>query len=470
MNQLNHDQSAEPSQTRTAESDSGIAAVGREVRYSFRTPQLWILVLLVVTVSAAAQAIGPAMLPVGSITLTLLPMIWGLLITAVISVQRLKPLPVNLQHAAGVVMAVAVLLLCARLSFTMGPNLMLIVQAGPALLLQELGNVFGSILLALPLAVLLRMGPATVGATFSIDREAAFAMVTERFGANSQQYRGVLSMYVFGSVFGAIIVTLTASVASALGVFDPLALAMGAGVGSGSMMAAGAAAVAAAHPEMQEQVLALATSANLIASLAGIYLGVWVSLPVADRFYKFLTRNQHATLPGRKPKGTLVTEKIQAVEAAVLDTPNVRMSLWTSLTIFCLGGIVVAAIAARSFSWDMVITYALLAALVALGIGVARLTRGKVPALIVVSTLGVLSTAPISPIAPWVLGVSESVDFLSVITVMLTVAGLSIGKDVPMLKTIGWKIIPVGIVVIAATYIASTTIAHFVLMAWGSPA
>ena len=37
---------------------------------------------------------------------------------------------------------------------------------------------FGSILLALPLAVLLRMGPATVGATFSIDREPSFAMVT----------------------------------------------------------------------------------------------------------------------------------------------------------------------------------------------------------------------------------------------------------------------------------------------------
>ena len=47
-------------------------------------------------------------------------------------------------------------------------------------------GVFGSLLLALPLAVLLRMGPATVGATFSIDREPSFAMVTSRFGADSR--------------------------------------------------------------------------------------------------------------------------------------------------------------------------------------------------------------------------------------------------------------------------------------------
>lgn len=104
------------------------------------------------------------------------------------------------------------------------------------------------ILLALPLAVLLRMGPATVGATFSIDREPSFAMVTSRFGADSPQYRGVLSMYVFGSIFGAIIVSLVASVISATGIFDWRALAMGAGVGSGSMMAAGIASVTAAHP------------------------------------------------------------------------------------------------------------------------------------------------------------------------------------------------------------------------------
>ena len=154
-------------------------------------------------------------------------------------------------------MGLAVLLLCARLSFTIGPNIQLLFEAGPALLLQELGHLFGTIALALPLAVLLRMGPATVGATFSIDREGSFAMVSERYGPDSDQYRGVLSMYVFGTLFGAVLISLIASLATSFNIFDPLALAMGAGVGSGSMMAAAAASVVSAHPEMADQVLAV---------------------------------------------------------------------------------------------------------------------------------------------------------------------------------------------------------------------
>ena len=77
--------------------------------------------------------------------------------------------------------------------------------------------------------------------------------------------------------------------------------------------------------------------------------------------------------------------------------------------------------------------------------------------------LGLVATIPGVPTAPWLLATAASVDFLSVITLMLAIAGLSIGKDLPMLKEIGWKILPVGFVVIAATFLASTVIAQFVL-------
>jgi hypothetical protein len=111
----------------------------------------------------------------------------------------------------------------------------------------------------------------------------------------------------------------------------------------------------------------------------------------------------------------------------------------------------------------MVLTFLALSALTTLGLTVARLTRGKVPAIIVVITVGTLLTVPASPVAPWLLEISSSVDFLAVITMMLTVAGLSIGKDIPLLRQIGWKIIPVGVVVIVSTYLASTVIAEGVL-------
>ncbi|KXC07353.1 DUF3100 domain-containing protein [Microbacterium hominis] len=437
---------------------------------TLRDRRVWMLLACVVAIAAGAQAIGPVVIPLGIASITLLPMIWGILAGTIVSGQRLKPFPIDLQQAATVVMGVAVLFLVARMSFTIGPNIPLLLQAGPALLLQELGHLFGTIALALPLAVLLRMGPATVGATFSIDREGSFAMVSERYGSDSPQYRGVLSMYVFGTIFGAVIVSLIASLAASLGLFDPLALAMGAGVGSGSMMAAAASVIVSAHPEMQDQVLALAATSNLITGILGLYIGVWVSLPLADRLYKALTRDKDALLPGRRPRspqGTLPTADLPTIEAATVHPPTVRVPLWLSVLIISAAGLVVAAIAARSLSVNTVITYAMLTILVLAGLGAARITRGKVPAIIVVMTAGALLTSPLSPIASWVTGAAASVDFLALITVMLTIAGLSLGKDLPMLRSIGWKIIPVGIVSITASFLLSAVVAEFALGLWG---
>jgi MFS family permease len=299
------------------------------------------------------------------------------------------------------------------------------------------------------------MGPATVGATFSIDREGSFAMVSERYGTDSHQYRGVLSMYVFGTLFGAVLISLIASFATSLDIFDPLALAMGAGVGSGSMMAAAAASVAAAHPEMQEQVLAVAATSNVITGILGLYVGMYVALPLADRFYRALTKRQR-----------IVEKPVAAAAPKAAAAPLVNVPLLTTLPTLVVVGVVVSSIAAQSFSWSIVGGYLVLAALLALGVGIARLTRGTVASMIGIVTLGALLSSPISPVAD-VLGTAvATIDFLSVCTVVLTVAGLSLGKDLPLLKSIGWKIAPVGIVSIAASYLLSVVVAEFALGFW----
>ncbi|GGI01954.1 hypothetical protein GCM10007170_42580 [Arthrobacter liuii] len=141
-------------------------------------------------------------------------------------------------------------------------------------------------------AVLLRMGKATVGATFSLDREPSFAMVSEKYGPDSDQYRGVLAMYVFGTLFGAVFITLLTSLVANWKIFDPLALAMGAGVGSGSMMAASVASITAAYPGDQDAVLGMAAVSNLITTVLGVYAGIYIALPLADKFYRALTRKQ----------------------------------------------------------------------------------------------------------------------------------------------------------------------------------
>jgi hypothetical protein len=422
---------------------------------TWRSPRLWVVIGLILALSAGAQAIGAVEIGIGFATITILPLVWGLLGGGFISGQPWRRLPLDLQSAAGTIMGVAVLVLLARLAFTMGPNLGLLVEAGPALLLQEVGHLFGTIALALPLAVLLRMGPATVGATFSIDREGSFAMVSERYGPDSPQYRGVLSMYAFGTLFGAVAITIMASVAVGLGVFDPLALAMGAGVGSGSMMAAAASTVAQAHPELGDQVLAVAATSNVITGLLGVYVGMYVALPLADRFYRLLTARQKQT----------VQQTAEAV-ATTVAAPPVRIASWTSMAVLVVAGTVVNTIATGTFSWSVVVGYLVLAVLVAIGQAVARLTRGKVGAMVTVITVGALVSSPLSPVADQLLGVVNGVDFLAVCTLVLTIAGLSLGKDLPMLRAIGWKIIPVGLVAIAASYLLSVVVAEFALGLW----
>ena len=92
--------------------------------------------------------------------------------------------------------------------------------------------------------------------------------------------------------------------------------------------------------------------------------------------------------------------------------------------------------------------------------------NGKIAAMIAIITIGALATTPWSPIGDFVSSTVGSVDFLSICTLTLTVAGLSLGKDLPLLKTIGWKIVPVGIVAILASYLLSVVVAEFALGLW----
>ncbi|GAA4772282.1 DUF3100 domain-containing protein [Microbacterium gilvum] len=445
----------------TSAARTRIADAASAIRYTARSPKLWVLAALLLVIAGIAQFAGALVIPLGIASLTILPMVWGIIGGGFASAQPWKRMPLDMQHAAGVLMGVAVMVLCARLSFTLGPNISILFTAGPALLLQEVGHLFGTILLALPLAVLLRMGPATVGATFSIDREGSFAMVSERYGADSPQYRGVLSMYVFGTLFGAILVSLIASLATSTGVFDPLALAMGAGVGSGSMMAAAAAVVQQAHPEMGDQVLAVATASNLITGILGVYVGIFVALPLADRLYRLLARGRFAVAAAEPAP----VQRARMEQAAT--PPAVTLSSWLAVAVLAVVGVVVASIAHRGFDVTIVLGWVLMALLAMAGFGLSRLTRGRVPAIAWVISIGALATTPVSPVADAVLASVASIDFLSVCTVVLTIAGLSLGKDLPLLKSIGWKIIPVGIVSIAASYLVSVVIAEFALGLWG---
>ncbi|MDQ0710531.1 MFS family permease [Arthrobacter woluwensis] len=432
------------------------------------------LAAMALAVAITAQLIGPLKVSIGVGALLIFPMVWGLLMGLVISVQKIKPLPVKYQRLAAALSGVAVLVLCARLSVDIGPNIPTMLKAGPALLLQEVGHLLGTIVLALPLAVLLKMGRATVGATFSLDREPAFAMVSERFGPNSDEYRGVLAMYVFGTVFGTVHISLISSLVANWKIFDPLALAMGAGVGSGSMMAASAASIIGAYPDDKTAILGMAAVSNMITSLLGVYVGMYIALPLADRVYRLLTRTPAAVAvagpaavaPATDDAGN-ATFRTEVADA----TAHTAVPSRVALPIVGGLGLVTATMAdlaaGKGFSVLTVVGYLVIIAMLLAAYGLAKLTRNKVQAVIWLTTLGALASSPlIPPLASFMHSTVGAVDFLSITTIVLTLAGLSLGKDIGLLRKIGWRIIPVGLVAITASFLFATLIAEFSLGFW----
>jgi MFS family permease len=433
---------------------------------------------LAFVIAVAVQLIGQAKIDLGIGAIVIFPMVWGLILGLLVSIQKFKPLGLDLQRIAAALVGVAVLLLVARLAFNIGPSLPSVIKAGPALLLQEVGHLLGTIALALPLAVLLKMGKATVGATFSLDREPSFAMVSEKYGPDSDQYRGVLAMYVFGTLFGAVYITLLTSLVANWKVFDPLALAMGAGVGSGSMMAASSASIIAAYPGDQDAVLGMAAVSNLITTVLGVYVGIYLALPLADRFYRILTRNQTreavavaAAGTGERGRADIERDEAQAEEnrrfreRVAESSAVITLPLWLSLSVLTVLGIGTASVAAKGFSLSIVGGYAVMLALILVSIALAKVTR-KISAIVYITTIGAYISSPWFFAADALTAVVKTVDFLSIATVMLTLAGLSLGKDIPLLKNIGWKIIPVGLVAVTASFLLSTVIAEFALGLW----
>ncbi|MBA5839202.1 DUF3100 domain-containing protein, partial [Morganella morganii] len=75
------------------------------------------------------------------------------------------------------------------------------------------------------------------------------AIIGAKYGLSSPEGRGVMAMYICGTLYGAVWMGILASVIAGLDILSPLALAMGAGVGSGSRLAAAGAPLVGLCPD-----------------------------------------------------------------------------------------------------------------------------------------------------------------------------------------------------------------------------
>ena len=244
----------------------------------------WKLHLLALIVVIVAESIG--MHRFGLVVL--LPLLYALVLGGILSFPKFGILKFSEMDRAAKFMPIAMLVLLTKIGLGIGPNLEMLLNSGWALIMQEFGHFFGTLIFGLPVALLLGMKREAIGACYSIDREPNVAIIGEKYGLDSPEGRGVMGMYICGTVFGALWISILAGVVAGLDIFHPHSLAMGAGIGSASMMAAGTGSIIA------ETVGAYAAAANLMTSVLGIYFALFISLPVTVKIYELVTGDKRA--------------------------------------------------------------------------------------------------------------------------------------------------------------------------------
>lgn len=246
--------------------------------------RIYLLALLFIVI---ADSIGQIQIPLGPGKFILFPIFYSLILGILSGPQIAKILKNKEVKAASKLVIVAICPFIAKLGINAGASIEIVISSGPALLLQEFGNL-GTIFLAMPLALLLGLKREAIGATHSINRETNLALITDMYGPDSPETRGSLSVYIVGGMIGTVYFGFMVSVVAALNIFHPYALGMSSGVGAGIMMASATASLNAIYPEMAEQISALASASETISGIDGIYMAIFVGLPLCNWLYKKL--------------------------------------------------------------------------------------------------------------------------------------------------------------------------------------
>ena len=243
------------------------------------------LIIFSVIVILIAELIGFKVLSIGKFKIGLLPLLFALIITMILAFNIFrkgileKVYNEENVNFAGKYLIIIMLPLMAKYGAD--------VAIGWIFLIQELGNV-GTVIIGLPIALLIGLRREAIGSTLGLGREGELAYISEKYTLNSDEGRGVLSMYIFGTLFGAIFFSVIAPIFLEIG-FRVEALAIASGMGSASMMTAASSALAAIHPEKAEIIRAYAAASQLLTSFIGTFTMVFIAVPLQRFMYNKLT-------------------------------------------------------------------------------------------------------------------------------------------------------------------------------------
>lgn len=253
----------------------------------------WPLHLTLLAVVLLCEQINTIKIPVGNASIMFLPLLYAMVIgLALYLIKPVKWINDESSKTANSFVTLGISVFVAKIAVNSGAAIMTIVRSGYVLplVLQEFGNL-GTIFVALPIALLFGFKREAVGMAHSIAREPNVAYIAQRYGLDSPEGRGVITVYTVGTVIGTIFMNLLVSLLAGLNFLHPYALAMACGVGSGSMMAASSAPLLAMFAEGTTEytmVSSLAGLSNTFSTADGILMTIFIGLPLCNWLYKVL--------------------------------------------------------------------------------------------------------------------------------------------------------------------------------------
>ncbi|MBZ6527357.1 DUF3100 domain-containing protein [Aerococcaceae bacterium DSM 111021] len=246
--------------------------------------------VMVLIFSVIAELIGSQSVKLGRFSFTLAPLIFSmLLMTIFYLIPQQKIITEKSTKNASAMMALAGGLLIAKLGVSSGAAIEEVMQAGIAVTLQNLGEGF-SFLIGLPLAIVFGMKRESIGMTFGVSREANVALISEKYGAESPEFRGVMTNYIVGTIFGVVAVSFLMSILAEIPYISPISLSLATGIGSASMMVGGLGTLIERFPEMATELEAYAAMSNLVSSVINIYTAIFIGLPLTERAYRWFDK------------------------------------------------------------------------------------------------------------------------------------------------------------------------------------
>lgn len=435
-------------------------------KYSWIQYKLHIIVLIIVVISTL---IGVKEIKLtNNMVILIIPFIYSLILGLLVLAKPIKFIGKEQVKFSENFMVLLLGVLIAKLAVSCGQSIFTIFNFGPALILQQIGDL--GTLIVIPLALILGFKRESIGMGTSICREPSLSIIGDIFGVKSDEFNGVLIILIIGSILGAIFINILTSVCISFLPIHPYAYAMASGVGSVSMSTASLTSLTGMFPSMATDLEALTACSNILSTVFGIYLTIFVSIPLAEVVYKYLN-----PILGKKEKSADYSHALEDndnrsdVENNKFDFSLVDVNFTNIKKSFIL--LMIFSLITSFGTWlglndsfiNIFVGMIIISVITIVGMIISAIIPYKVPSIVYISLIGILLVIPGVPTADLISYYVSSVDLTVICIVFMAYVGVAIGEDWQIFKKIGLKGIVITFFVIAGTFLGSALIAQLVL-------